>query len=72
LVIAVGVKTNTFEIESIQEGEGVYFLKHLYHARNIRNNIIDSFEKASIPGTSKEERERLLSFVVVGGVSMSY
>ena len=72
LVIAVGVKTNTFGIESIQEGEGVYFLKHLYHARNIRNNIIDSFEKASIPGTSKEERERLLSFVVVGGVSMSY
>ncbi len=42
-------------------------MKHLYHARNIRNNIIDSFEKAAIPGTSIEERERLLSFVVVGG-----
>jgi NADH dehydrogenase FAD-containing subunit len=67
LVIAVGVKTNTFGIESIQEGNGIYFLKHLYHARNIRNNIIDSFEKAAIPGTSVEERERLLSFVVVGG-----
>jgi len=45
----------------------VYFLKHLYHARNIRNNIIDSFEKAAIPGTSDDERRRLLSFVVVGG-----
>lgn len=49
------------------EGDGIYFLKHLYHARNIRNNIIDSFEKASIPGMSIEERKRLLSFVVVGG-----
>lgn len=49
------------------EGDGIYFLKHLYHARNIRNNIIDSFEKASIPGTTPEEKKRLLSFVVVGG-----
>lgn len=67
LVIAVGVKTNTFGIKSIVEGDGIYFLKHLYHARNIRNNIIDSFEKAAIPGTCTEERERLLSFIVVGG-----
>jgi NADH dehydrogenase/NADH:ubiquinone reductase (non-electrogenic) len=52
---------------SIVEGEGIYFLKHLYHARKIRNNIIDSFEMAAVPGTSAEERERLLSFVVVGG-----
>lgn len=29
--------------------------------------MIDSFEKASIPGTSEAERKRLLSFVVVGG-----
>uniref|UniRef100_A0A7S2S1W9 FAD/NAD(P)-binding domain-containing protein n=1 Tax=Eucampia antarctica TaxID=49252 RepID=A0A7S2S1W9_9STRA len=67
LVIAVGVKTNTFGIESIKEGDGVYFLKQLYHARSIRNNIIDSFEKACVPGTTMEERKRLLSFVVVGG-----
>lgn len=67
LVIAVGVKTNTFGIKSIVEGDGIYFLKHLYHARNIRNNIIDSFEKAAVPGTCEEERRRLLSFVVVGG-----
>lgn len=67
LVIAVGVKTNTFGIDSIVEGDGIYFLKHLYHARNIRNNIIDNFEKAAVPGTSIEERKRLLSFVVVGG-----
>jgi NADH dehydrogenase FAD-containing subunit len=67
LVVAVGVKTNTFGIDTMTEGDGIFFLKHLFHARNIRNNIIDSFEKAAIPGTSHEERERLLSFVVVGG-----
>jgi NADH dehydrogenase FAD-containing subunit len=39
----------------------------LYHARKIRNNIIDSFEKAAIPYMSNAERKRLLSFVVVGG-----
>jgi NADH dehydrogenase FAD-containing subunit len=67
LVIAVGVKTNTFGIDSIQEGNGIFFLKHLYHARNIRNNIIDSFEKAALPHISEAERRKLLSFVVVGG-----
>ncbi|KAG7356208.1 pyridine nucleotide-disulfide oxidoreductase [Nitzschia inconspicua] len=67
LVIAVGVKPNTFGIPSIQEGNGIYFLKQLKHARGIRNNIIDSFEKAAVPTVSEAERRRLLSFVVVGG-----
>jgi NADH:ubiquinone reductase (non-electrogenic) len=67
LVIAVGVKTNTFGIESIQQGNGIYFLKHLAHARAIRTNIIDSFEKASTPTVTNAERRRLLSFVMVGG-----
>ena len=67
LVIAVGVKTNTFGIPSIQEGNGVFFLKHLFHARGVRNHVIDSFEKASLPNVSDAERRRLLTFVVVGG-----
>jgi NADH dehydrogenase FAD-containing subunit len=71
LVIAVGVKTNTFGIESIAEaahkGDCIFFLKHLEHALAIRRNIIDSFEKASIPTVSDAERRRLLSFLVVGG-----
>jgi NADH dehydrogenase FAD-containing subunit len=67
LVIAVGVKTNTFGIPSIQEGNGIFFLKTLKHARGIRNNIIDSFEKAAVPTVCEAERRRLLSFVVVGG-----
>lgn len=68
LVIGVGVKTNTFGIPGIQHGEGnVFFLKHLAHARAIRTNIIDSFEKAAIPTVTDNERRRLLSFLVVGG-----
>ena len=71
LVIAVGVKTNTFGIKSIKQnqekGDSVFFLKHLAHARAIRTNIIDSFEKAAIPTVTDAERRRLLSFVVVGG-----
>ena len=71
LVIAVGVKTNTFGIESIdsaqQRGDDVFFLKRLQHARAIRTNIIDSFEKASLPNVSVEEKRRLLTFLVVGG-----
>lgn len=72
LAIAVGVKTNTFGISSIAEGRkkgdsGIFFLKQLEHARAIRANIIDGFEKASIPTVTDDERRRLLSFLVVGG-----
>jgi len=69
LVIAVGVKTNTFGIESIQHDseQGIFFLKQLSHARDIRTNIIDSFEKAAVPTVTEAERRRLLSFLVVGG-----
>jgi hypothetical protein len=57
----------TFGIPSIQEEDGIFFLKQLAHARGIRNNIVDSFEKAAVPTVSEAERRRLLSFIVVGG-----
>ena len=69
LIIATGNKTNTFNIEGIDshEGKSVLFLKHLYHARQIRNRILECFERASNPKISVNERQRLLSFIVVGG-----
>lgn len=69
LVIAAGNKTNTFATPGVEEREGkeVFFLKHLYHARQIRNRVLECFERASNPNIGKEERERLLSFIVVGG-----
>jgi len=67
--VATGNKTNTFNIPGVEENEGeaVLFLKHLYHARQIRNRILECFERASNNNVTKEERARLLSFVVVGG-----
>jgi len=69
LVIAVGNKTNTFNTPGVaeREGQGVYFLKHLHHARQIRNRILECFERAGNPTLTNMERDRLLSFVVVGG-----
>lgn len=69
LMVAAGNKTNTFNIPGVDEheGEAVLFLKHLYHARLIRNRILECFERASNNSVSKEERARLLSFMVVGG-----
>ncbi|KAJ1615894.1 pyridine nucleotide-disulfide oxidoreductase-domain-containing protein [Pavlovales sp. CCMP2436] len=69
LVVAVGNKTSTFGIPGVAEREGkqVFFLKHLFHARQIRNRILELFELADMPGLSAEQRRRLLSFVVVGG-----
>ncbi len=65
LVIAVGAVSNTYNIPGVREH--CLFLKDLADARAIRQAIIERFEKASIPGTSKEEITRLLHFVVVGG-----
>ena len=69
LVIAAGCKSNTFGIPGVAEREGkqVFFLKHLHHARQIRNRVLECFERACNPTVDDDERRRLLSFVVVGG-----
>lgn len=69
LVLAGGNKTNTFQTPGIEsrEGQEVFFLKHLYHARQIRNRVLECFERATNPNISEAERNRLLSFIVVGG-----
>jgi NADH dehydrogenase/NADH:ubiquinone reductase (non-electrogenic) len=71
LMVATGNKTNTFNIPGIDshEGNSILFLKHLYHARQIRNRILECFERASNINVSvnQDERQRLLSFIVVGG-----
>lgn len=69
LVVATGCKTNTFNTPGVDEREGkeVLFLKHLYHARQIRNRTLECFERATNPTLTDQERRRLLSFVVVGG-----
>jgi len=69
LCIAAGNKTNTFQIPGVAELEGcvIFFLKHLYHARQIRNRVLECFERATNPVLTDKERRRLLSFIIVGG-----
>eukprot|EP01032_Pedospumella_encystans_P012913 gene12913-14903_t len=67
LVMALGSETNTYDVPGVYDNPRVFFLKQLQHARSIRNKLIESFERASLPSVTKENRERLLTFVVVGG-----
>eukprot|EP00924_Labyrinthula_sp_SR-Ha-C_P010940 maker-scaffold_33-snap-gene-0.1-mRNA-1 protein AED:0.01 eAED:0.01 QI:81/1/1/1/1/1/2/216/514 len=76
LVVACGAKTNTFNTPGIAENENnvVFFLKHLYHARQLRNRIVECYERAATKYDSTEHLEdaednirRLLSFIIVGG-----
>ena len=64
LVIATGAQTNYYGIPGALEY--TFSLKNLIDAVNIREKIINSFEK-SILTENEEEKKRLLSFVVVGG-----
>lgn len=65
LVISVGEVTNTYNIEGVNEH--AYFLREVADARRIRIKVIDSFENASLPGITDEERRSYLRFVVCGG-----
>jgi NADH dehydrogenase FAD-containing subunit len=67
LVLAPGSETNTFNVPGVEGNPRVFFLKQLDHARLIRNKLIESFERAGLPSTSREEKMRLLTFIVVGG-----
>ena len=65
LIVAVGAKNNTFGTPGVNEY--TYFLKEIKHARKIRHKLLSLLEEASLPGLTKEQRERMLHFVVVGG-----
>uniref|UniRef100_A0A0E0LR40 NADH:ubiquinone reductase (non-electrogenic) n=1 Tax=Oryza punctata TaxID=4537 RepID=A0A0E0LR40_ORYPU len=65
LVIAVGARSNTFNTPGVEEN--CYFLKEVEDAQKIRRNVMDCFERASLPYLNEEERKKNLHFVVVGG-----
>ena len=65
LVIAVGAVSNTFNVPGV--AEHAMFLKELNDARELRQRIIQCFERANLPHTTVEERQRLVHFVVCGG-----
>ena len=65
LVLAVGSTTNSFHTPGVDEN--CFFVKQISDAPKLKNHIIDCFETASLPCVTKEEKDRLLHFVVVGG-----
>jgi NADH:ubiquinone reductase (non-electrogenic) len=65
IVFALGEQSATFGVPGVREN--AYFLKTINDARTLRTRVGSLFEAASLPSTSEEERQRLLSFVVVGG-----
>ena len=65
LVIAVGAVSNTFNVPGV--AEHAMYLKELNDARQLRQRIIHCFERANLPITTAEERQRLVHFVVCGG-----
>ncbi len=64
LVIATGVDTNYFGNKNIEENS--LSMKSTAEAINLRNNILESYEKAILTENANEQ-ETLLSFSVVGG-----
>lgn len=44
-----------------------HVVQEVEDAQRIRRTIVDSFEKASLPNLSDEERKKILHFVIVGG-----
>lgn len=65
LVLSVGCVNNTFGIQGVEEY--TTFFKTVEDAARLRLRVSECFERAALPATSREEREKLLSFVIVGG-----
>eukprot|EP00403_Amphidinium_massartii_P014138 CAMPEP_0178419194 /NCGR_PEP_ID=MMETSP0689_2-20121128/25483_1 /TAXON_ID=160604 /ORGANISM="Amphidinium massartii, Strain CS-259" /LENGTH=569 /DNA_ID=CAMNT_0020040621 /DNA_START=77 /DNA_END=1783 /DNA_ORIENTATION=+ len=65
LVVAIGTKTSSMGVPGVEEH--CFFLKQIQDARRIRRRVTECFELADLPGTSEEEKRKLLTFVTVGG-----
>ncbi|KAF8836478.1 NDE2, mitochondrial external NADH dehydrogenase, partial [Paxillus ammoniavirescens] len=65
LVYAVGAETQTFGIPGVKEH--ACFMKEVGDAEKMQRRLLDCVETAAFPGTSEEEKRRLLHMVVVGG-----
>ena len=65
LVVGVGAENATFGIQGVREHS--CFLKEIGDAQKIRKRIMDCVETAAFKDQPKEEINRLLHMVVVGG-----
>ena len=65
LVLAVGCTNNTFGVAGVEEH--AFFFKSIEDAAALRRHVSECFERAALPQTPPEEKDKLLSFVVCGG-----
>mmetsp|Transcript_79418 Transcript_79418/g.125349 ORF Transcript_79418/g.125349 Transcript_79418/m.125349 type:complete len:579 (+) Transcript_79418:38-1774(+) len=65
LVMAVGLRPSSLGVPGVSAH--CLFLKNIEDARRLRKQVTQNFEAADLPIKSDEERQRLLTFVVVGG-----
>ena len=65
LIFAIGSQANDFGIPGVRKH--ALFLKQVRDAMKIRDKIQELFERASKPTMSREEKDKILSIVVVGG-----
>ncbi|KAH7314698.1 hypothetical protein KP509_21G016500 [Ceratopteris richardii] len=65
LVIASGAEALTFNIDGVHDN--AIFLRDVSDAQSIRKKLLLNLMLSDIPGTSEEEKRRLLHCVVVGG-----
>ncbi|KAL4421095.1 hypothetical protein ABPG77_009622 [Micractinium sp. CCAP 211/92] len=65
LVVAVGEQPATFGTPGVEEH--CFFMKEIPDSVGLRQRIQQQFELAALPGTTEEELEQVLHFVVVGG-----
>lgn len=64
LITAVGAVTNTFGVPGVEEN--CLFFKEISDAARFRSQVNERFERATLPGISKEEIQNLLRFVIIG------
>ncbi|KAF9239999.1 NDE2, mitochondrial external NADH dehydrogenase [Melanogaster broomeanus] len=61
LVYAVGAETQTFGIPGVKEH--ACFMKEIGDAEELQSRLLDCVETAAFPGTSEDEKRRLVAYV---------
>eukprot|EP00930_Biecheleria_cincta_P068101 TRINITY_DN5521_c0_g1_i1.p1 TRINITY_DN5521_c0_g1~~TRINITY_DN5521_c0_g1_i1.p1 ORF type:complete len:619 (-),score=69.26 TRINITY_DN5521_c0_g1_i1:108-1913(-) len=65
LVVAVGLRPSSLGVPGVDQH--CLFLKSVEDARGLRKRVTENFERADLPTADDAQRQRLLTFVVVGG-----
>lgn len=65
LILAMGSTNSTHGVPGL---ENCFQLKTVSDAQAIRRRIMENLERSALPTVADEERRRLLSFVICGGV----